>query len=48
MSMVQAAVHKAAASLSAQLALSFFVPLCLTAVAILARVRVRPVALSLH
>ncbi|KAK9903949.1 hypothetical protein WJX75_001135 [Coccomyxa subellipsoidea] len=40
MGMVQAAVHKAASSLSAQLALSFFVPLCLTALAILARVRV--------
>lgn len=48
MGMVQAAVHKAASSLSAQLALSFFVPLCLTALAILARVRVCRTAYLFH
>lgn len=40
MGSVQAAVHKAASALSAQLALTFFMPLCLTAIAILARIRV--------
>ncbi|BDA45714.1 hypothetical protein COCOBI_07-5010 [Coccomyxa sp. Obi] len=40
MGLVQTAVHKAASALSAQLALTFFMPLCLTAIAILARVRV--------
>ena len=38
---MQPALHRAAAALCAQLALGYFVPLCLTAVAILARVRVR-------
>ena len=37
---LQPAIHKAAAALSAQLALSFFMPLCLTAFANLARLRV--------
>lgn len=41
MGLVQTAVFKAASALSAQLALTFFMPLCLTAIAILARVRVR-------
>ena len=40
MEALQPAVHKAAAALSAQLAMSFFMPLCLTAFANLARVRV--------
>ncbi|CAL8470705.1 g10247 [Coccomyxa elongata] len=40
MGLVQTAAHKAASALSAQLALTFFMPLCLTAIAILARVRV--------
>ena len=40
MEALQPAIHKAAAALSAQLALSFFMPLCLTAFANLARLRV--------
>ncbi len=40
MGLVQTAAHKAASALSAQLALTFFMPLCLTAIAILARVQV--------
>ena len=35
------ALRKAAAALSAQLALTFFVPLCLTGLAIMARVQVQ-------
>ena len=41
MDVLQPALHKAAAALSAHLALGYFVPFCLTSVAILARVRVR-------
>ena len=41
MEALSTAIRKAGAALSAQLALTFFVPLCLTGLAIVARMQVR-------
>jgi hypothetical protein len=41
MNRIYGAVHKTASALSGQLALSFFMPFCLTALAIIARIQVR-------
>ena len=46
MSAVFSAIRKAGAALSAQLALTFFVPLCLTGLAIVARMHVGLLSLS--